>query len=355
MSKQSINVAFIGGGKGCYEILRLLKSYTPAHLDPQIIGVADINTDAIGIRHAERLNIPTSADYRPLLQNEKLDLIIELTGNDEVLKDIVDNKLESIKVLDHIGALFLWEIIVIQEEKIRLEKKVSHLDTMAAIGEISYRMAHELRNPLMIVGGFVRRMMTNIDLPHDSRKKFKRISHLVQHMEDLISNICDVVRPLRPQYTLVDMKDFLSKWCYAVKTEAQLVDVAVDIEIDDELPEMYIDRSLLRQALWHIIENSLDAMADTGGRVKIKALLCWDNIHIELIDSGGGLSELSSSQAIQPFISTKKGKMGLGLAICRQIILDHGGDMKIEKEKPNGTAVIIKLPLALIRPPLQPS
>jgi signal transduction histidine kinase len=355
MNKQTINVAFIGGGKGCYDIIHLLKSYTPAHLDPQIIGVADINTEAIGIRHARRLNIPTSADYRPLLLNKKLDLIIELTGDDKVLKDIVENKLESIKVLDHIGALFLWEIIVIQEEKIRLEKKVSHLDTMAAIGEISYRMTHELRNPLMITGGLVRRMMTNIDLPHGSRKKLKRISHLVQNMEDLISNICDVIRPLKPQYNLVDMKEFLNKWCSAVKTEAQLADVEVDIEIDDEFPAMHIDQSLLRQALWHIIENSLDAMADSGGRIKIKALLCWDNIHIEIIDSGAGLSEVSSLQAIQPFITTKNGKMGLGLAICRQIILDHGGDMKIANEKPNGAAVIIKLPLALIQPPLQSS
>ena len=125
MSKKVLNVAFVGGGKGCYDILHLLKFYSPVHLHTHILGVADINEDAIGRRHAERLGIPTKSDYKSFLQSKELDLIIELTGNDSVLADIRTNKLDSIKILDHVGALFLWEIISIQEEKLRLEKKKS--------------------------------------------------------------------------------------------------------------------------------------------------------------------------------------------------------------------------------------
>ncbi len=351
MNKQVINVAFVGGGKGCYDILHLLKSYPPVHFKPNIIGVADPKPDAIGRSHAERLGIPTTSDYSPFLHNRNIDLIIELTGNDSVLDDIRQNKLASIKVLDHVGALFLWEIIAVQEEKILLEKKVYHLNTMAAIGEISYRMTHELRNPLMIIGGLVRRMMTRIDLPHGCRKKLKHISHHVQHIEELISDICDVVRPLKPQFNLVDMGGFLEEWCKAAQTEARLAGVAVDIIMDKDLPAMYIDRSLIRQALWHIFENSMDAMADHGGDIKIKILLCWDNIHIEFIDSGDGFADLSTTQAVQPFMTTKHGKMGLGLAICRQIIMNHGGDLKIVSEKKGGVAVVLKLPITLTQPP----
>ena len=353
MSKQVINVAFVGGGKGCYEILHLLKSYPPYHFKPHIIGVADTNIEAIGRSYAERLDIATTSDYRPFLQNKDLDLIIELTGDDGVLADIYRKKLASIKVLDHVGALFLWEIIAIQEEKLHLEKKISHLDTMAAIGEISYRMTHELRNPLMVIGGLVRRMMTRVDLPHGCRKKLKQISHRVQHIEELICDICDVVRPLKPQFSLIDMTDFFGSWYKVVKTEARLSDVIVDIEMDEELPAMYIDRSLLRQAFWHIFENSLESMADTGGKITIKVLLCWDNIHIEFIDTGEGLKDLSSSEAMQPFVTTKPGKMGMGLALCRQIVFDHGGDLKIVKQKDRGAAIVIKLPITLTRPPEQ--
>lgn len=347
MSKQVINVVFVGGGKGCYDILHLLKTYSPVHLQTHILGVADPKKDAMGRRYAERLGIPTTSDYTPFLHSKKLDLIIELTGDDNVLADIREKKLQSIKVLDHVGALFLWEIIAIQDEKLRLEKKVSHLNTMAAIGEISHRMTHELRNPLMIIGGLTRRLMIRDDLPHNTRKKLKHISQHVQHVEELISDICDVSRPLRPEYNLTDMNDLLGNWCLALRTEAQFMGVTVEFALDEELPDMYIDRSLISQALWHIAENSMDALAYSGGTIKINIVLCWDNIHIELSDSGKGLEEFSTTQAIQPFMTTKTGKMGLGLSLCRQVLLDHGGDMEIVSNKEKGVAVLIKLPIKL--------
>lgn len=349
MEKQIINVAFIGGGKGCFDILNLLKTYTLVHLQPVIIGVADTNKDALGCRLAEKHAIPTISDYKEFLNNKELDVIIELTGDDEVLADIRRNKLESIKLIDHVGALFLWEIIAIQEEKLRLEKKVSDLDTMAAIGEISYRLTHELRNPLMIVGGLVRRMMTRIDMPHGIRKRLKHISNHVQHIEEVISDICDVVRPLQPHYQLTDMSEFLTTWCNAAITEARLVGISIDVMIEEDLPVMYIDPSLIRQAFWHILENSLDAMVDTGEDISIRALLCWDNVLIELRDSGTGLTDISPAKALHPFTTTRQGRMGLGLALCRQIIFDHGGHIEFISDN-NGTTVIIEIPVKFEKP-----
>lgn len=350
MSKQVINVAFVGGGKGCFDILNQLKSYPPAHLNPNITGVADINSEAVGFRHAQRLGIPTTKDYRQFLQDKNVDLIIELTGNNEILNDILRNKLESIKVLDHVGALFLWEIIAIQEEKLHLEKKISDLDTMAAVGEITYRLTHEIRNPLMIVGGLVRRMMTRIDLPHGIRKRLKHIAAHVQHIENVISDICDVIRPLNPHYKLTNMTDFLKSWCQAVMAEARMVGVAVNVSIEDDLPSIYVDPSLLRQALWHILENSLEAMAEKEGTITIKAVLCWDNIYIELSDSGSGFGTLSTDKAMKPFTTTRHGKMGLGLALCHQIILGHDGNLEIIDQKEKGATVIIDLPLKFKMP-----
>ncbi|MHB8789621.1 MAG: sensor histidine kinase [Desulfobulbaceae bacterium] len=350
MGKQRINVAFVGGGKGCFDIINLLKTYPPAHLDPQIIAVVDSNPEAIGMTYASRLNIPTISDYKPLLRDKNLNLIIELTGLDCVLNDILKNKLDTIKVLDHVGALFLWEIIAIQEEKIHLEKKVSDLDTMAAVGEIAFRLTHELRNPLMIIGGLVRRMMTRIDLHHGIRKRLKHISRHVQHAEEVISDICDVVRPLQPHYSLTEMTGFLEEWAKRVTAEARLLGVAVDTSIEKDLPTMFIDPSLIRQALWHILENSLDAMASTGGTITIKAILCWDTIHIELSDSGGGFDNLTAARAFQPFNTSKPGKMGLGLTLCRQIITDHDGDIQIVNQEHTGVTVIVELPITFTDP-----
>jgi signal transduction histidine kinase len=345
-----VNVVFIGGGKGCYDILHLLNTYNPAKLRPHVLGVADPNPEAKGRKYAEEIGIQTSSDYRAYLVDDRIDLIIELTGNDEILADIHAGKLAKIKVLDHLAALFLWEIIDIQEEKLRLEKKISDLDTMAAIGEIAYKLTHELRNPLLITGGLVRRMMTRVDLPHGIRKRFKHIAGHVLHMENVISDICDVIRPLRPHYKLTDMNEFFQHWFATVRTEARFVGATVQFNIEKELPTMYIDPLLIRQALWHILENSLDAIAEREGVIYIDVQICWDTIAIQLSDSGEGFLCIAPSQAVQPFTTTKSGRMGLGLALCRQIILDHGGDLKIV-EKPDGHSLVyVELPITYKKP-----
>jgi signal transduction histidine kinase len=350
LSVPDVNVVFVGGGKGCYDILHLLDTYNPAILRPHVLGIADPNPEAKGRKYAEEIGIQTSNDYKAFLVDDRVDLIIELTGNDEVLADIHAGKLPTIKVLDHLGAMFLWEIIDIQEEKLRLEKKVSDLDTMAAIGEIAYKLTHELRNPLLITGGLVRRMMTRVDLPHGIRKRFKHIAGHVLHMENVISDICDVIRPLRPHYRLTDMNEFFQHWIATVRTEARFVGASVQFNIEKNLPTIYIDPLLLRQALWHILENSLDAIAEREGIIYINVQICWDTIAIQLSDSGGGFMCLSPSQAVQPFTTTKSGRMGLGLALCRQIILDHGGDLRII-EKPDGHSLIyVELPITFKKP-----
>lgn len=139
-----------------------------------------------------------------------------------------------------------------------------------------------------------------------------------------------------------------------MKIEARLIGVFVESHIDDDLPTMYIDPSLLRQALWYLLENSLDAMADSGGTLNIKVILCWDEIHIEMTDNGRGFCDLPASKALQPFTTTRPGKMGLGLALCRQVILDHGGDIKVVNEKDQGATVIIDLPIIFKHPTEEP-
>lgn len=350
LAAQSVNVVFVGGGRGCYDILRLLDSYNPARLKPTILGVIDPDKNGIGIKYARQLGYPTGDDLGVYLKDSRVNLIVELTGDDDVLQRINEEKLPSIKVLNHLAALFLWDIIDIQEQKIHLEEKISTLDTMVAVGEIAYKLTHELRNPLLVVGGLVRRMMTRTDLPHGIRKRFKQLARHVQHMEFVMSDICDVVRPMNPRYMLTDMNEFFHKWCNNVRTEARYIGADLISVIEPDLPIMYVDPLLLRQAMWHILENSLDAMGEKGGVLYIDVQICWDEISIQLSDSGEQFCRLSPVQAVQPFTTTKSGRMGLGLSLCRQIILDHGGELKLIQNAYGGCTVIILLPITFTNP-----
>ena len=339
-----INVAFVGGGKGCYDILNLLLSYSPKGLLTHIIGVADSNPQAEGVVFARSQSIYTTNNYNEFLNSEGIDLIIELTGSEEVLHDLQVSKRPATKVLDHLGALFLWEIITIQKEKIELERRILDLDTMAGIGEMSYRLTHELRNPLMIVGGLSRRLMLAEDTSHLMRKRLEHVVGHVRHMEEVICNLCDVVRPLRPLYKLVDLGEFLEKWCHEVKVEARLVHIRVAYRLEKDLPSSFNDPDIFKQALWHLVENAMEAIHSSKGFIHVKAGIYGESLRLIIIDNGCGMESAALSQVMRPFSSTKTGRIGLGLVMCKQIINDHGGDLSIKSVVSGGTTATVTVP-----------
>ncbi len=344
--RRVLRAVIVGGGKGCYELLKLFHSYRPSHMNVSVIGVADPSCDAIGRLYAEHLNISTFDDLTTLLQFPDLDLVIELTGKDTVLDQIFSNKAAKTKVLDHLGALFLWEIIGIQEEKLQLEQRVAALDTMTAVGEMAYRLTHEIRNPLMIAGGTIRRTMTRVDLPHKVRKHLKRVAGHIQEMEIMLSDICDVVRPLNPKFSLVELVPFFLDFCRGAGLEARFVNSTFSCDVEEELPAIVIDPSLLRQAMWHILENCFDADTENDATIRLRVLLCYDCLLIQIEDGSGGISGISTQLALDPFVSTKSGRMGLGLSICRQIILDHKGCMEIWNNARGGVTVTLSIPIS---------
>lgn len=348
--KPVVHTGIVGGGKACYELLKLFHCYFPRYLDITIVGVADPRPDAIGRRYAEQQEILTVDDLTTLLQLPDLDLVIELTGKDTVLEEIFRNKYDRTRVLDHLGAQFLWEIIDIQQQKLQLEQRMGTLDTMTAVGEMAFRLTHELRNPLMVAGGTVRRTMTRIDLPHGARKRLKMVAGSIQKMEEVLSDICDVVRPLYPKFKLVDLGLFFEDFCKAAGIEARFARSGFSCLLEEDLPEIVIDPSLLRQALWHLFENCFDAAAGEDSFVQLRVDLCYDYIVIQVEDEGGGFSGISSQSALNPFVSTRRGRLGLGLTLCRQIIQEHGGDMELWNNQRGGVTVTLSIPISFTVP-----
>ena len=111
-----------------------------------------------------------------------------------------------------------------------------------------------------------------------------------------------------------------------------------------------IDPSLLRQALWHLFENCFDAAAGDDSFVQLRVVLCYDYIVIQVEDEGGGLSGISSLEAMNPSVSTRRGRLGLGLALCRQIIQEHGGDMELWNNQRGGVTVTLNIPISFTVP-----
>ncbi len=345
-----VNVAFVGGGKGCRDVLRLLTMYPLRSLKLKVIGVADPKHDAPGRVFAEELRIKTTSDYKEFYKYPELDLIIELTGDDQVLDEILSTKPKRVKVLDHLGARLLWEIIEIQEEKLILEERLSASEKMVAVGEMAYRLTHDLRNPLMCIGGLTRRLLLNPDTPHYLRRQMEQIISYVEKMEKAVANICDVARPIYPHYQPTDITCTLKSWCKGVRYEARRYNVEVVCRIEEDLPKLIMDKELISQVLWHVAEHAMETMSTSTRRLLIQARLCLDEVLIVLEQDGEeevecpGRLELGVSESVSP---TKRSS--LWLAMCRKIMSDHGGDIRVER-RAGRLIVVIELPVRFEMP-----
>ncbi len=349
----SVNVAFVGGGKGCRDVLRLLTTYPLRNLTLKVIGVADPRPDAPGRIFAEELRIKTTSDYREFYKHPDLDLIIELTGDDKILEEILATRPKGVKVLDHLGARLLWELIEIQEEKLVLEERLNASEKMIAVGEMAYRLTHELRNPLMCIGGLTRRLFLNPDTPHYLRKQLEQIISYVEKIEKAVSDICDVARPIYPHYLPTNLTEALKSWCKGVRYEARRYNVEVECHIEEDLPELIMDKELIAQVLWHVAEHAMETIPSGDRSLFIQARLCWDEVLI-IVEQGGTEYECPTGdnhgEMEEPEHPTKRSS--LWLAMCRKIMSDHGGDIRLETRH-GKLIVIIELPVRF-EPPAGP-
>ena len=122
-SEVIFNAGIVGGGNACLNLLKLLDEDRSSRLKMRIIGVSDINPNAPGFRFAQKLNLFTTTNFKELFTLEGLNLIIELTGSNKVLDQIMNKKPSGLSVIDHVGIRLLWDLIQMEVEKDELEKE----------------------------------------------------------------------------------------------------------------------------------------------------------------------------------------------------------------------------------------
>jgi len=122
-AKIPLNVAIVGGGNACYNLLQLLDENRLSRLKMKILGISDRNPRAIGLRYAKGLNLFTTTDLRELFTIEGLNLVIELTGSSRVREEVLKAKPSGVSVIDHVAARLLWDLIQMEIEKTELERE----------------------------------------------------------------------------------------------------------------------------------------------------------------------------------------------------------------------------------------
>jgi len=181
-TKKSLNVAIIGGGKACHDLIKLLDKDRLSRLNMKIIGVCDINTEAPGFRYAKKLDIFTTTNLEELLGLEELNLVIELTGSAKARTEILVKKPSGVSVIDYRSARLLWDLIQIETEKTELEKQHEQ-----------YQERSKKHIQVILDSLPYRIMVFNMDMTIDTvNQTFLKESNLTH--EDIVGKHCYEVR-----------------------------------------------------------------------------------------------------------------------------------------------------------------
>lgn len=230
-----------------------------------------------------------------------------------------------------------------REELIRQER-------ISTIGRLSASIVHDLRNPLAAIYGGSE-MLVDRELPPGHVKRLAgNIYRASRRIQELLQDLLDVSRGKNRPLEVCRLREAASAACDALgaAAEAQQVQVVLSIPAEIELP---LDRGRIERAFVNLISNALEAMPG-GGEVVLSAKVENGSVLVQVTDNGPGVSPEIVTRLFEPFVSAgKRNGLGLGLALSRQTVLDHGGDMWVESRPGLGATFCFRLPGAQIAQP----
>lgn len=240
-----------------------------------------------------------------------------------------------------IGALVIFTDLTAQKQ---MQRQIERAERLATLGELMAGVAHEVRNPLTAISGFVQYLKEG---EHDSRRVeyINIILKEVHSINKVIQQLLDFARPHSRHYQSVAINSLIRETLLLVHTHGLDKRVNFIITLDDEIKEIEADGELLKQVILNLLINALQAIPARG---EIALSTCRDGddkLRIVIRDSGTGIPPQVMNKIFTPFFTTKSDGTGLGLSIVQRIITDHNGDIMIDSQPPYGTTVTLILPL----------
>ena len=219
-------------------------------------------------------------------------------------------------------------------------------ERLTAIGEMAARVAHEIRNPLVAIGGFARSLLHQVSAQDVStREALGIIVDEVRRLETIVREVLDFSRPATPKIGAVAAGRLAEEVVELLRFELEQSGATAAVAEATGTPEVAGDRDRLFQALVNLLRNSMHAMP-RGGKVTIAVRPFQHGVEIAVADNGVGMSPEVLAHACEPFYTTQNGGSGLGLTIASQIVRDHNGEIRLESKEGEGTTVTLRLPAA---------
>jgi len=229
-------------------------------------------------------------------------------------------------------------------ERVNLEKERKKQEKLAALGEMAARVAHELRNPISVLGGFIKRLEKNADNPDARNRYMKIIADEILRLEQIVNEILDFSRePRSLEFTYFNINKLVNDVYILLEEKIREKNILFTFETDAEEINVYAEYSRMKQVIINLLQNAIEA-TPKDGKILIETRIKLDKIVVSIWNEGTPIDKETAEKLFTPFFTTKVHGTGLGLAICKKIIEDeHKGKIYHEATE-DGNRFVVELP-----------
>lgn len=224
-----------------------------------------------------------------------------------------------------------------------MERRLRQSEKLAAVGELSTYVAHEIRNPMFAIAGFANSLLRSGSLDEKARAKVSIILEESNRLDKILKSLLNFARPTQGLAGQVDLAAVAAQTMELLALGCQKQGIEATVTAAPGLPKAKGDPELIKQCIINMAKNSMEAMPE-GGRLALRSFLRDDGVVLEVADTGSGIAPEHLDQVFNPFFSTKDKGSGLGLAMTKKILDDLGGSVELESERGKGTTVRLVLP-----------
>ncbi|OGQ72880.1 MAG: hypothetical protein A2235_06185 [Deltaproteobacteria bacterium RIFOXYA2_FULL_42_10] len=246
---------------------------------------------------------------------------------------------------EYLGVIFIAKDVT---EMKRLQEELVKTEKLALIGKMSSTIAHELRNPLVPIGGFARLIYRKAEQGSPFKMYADLIIKEIDRLEELFHDFLGFAKEVKPVFQPIHLNQIIEELLLLYKDTFGEKNIRVNSLISVEMPPTSLDPMLIRQTFINMFNNAIQAMPD-GGTLTIETKIKEKNgkryASVSIGDTGMGIPEEVKQYIFEPFYTTKIHGLGLGLSVAKGIVESHGGEIEVKSIKNIGTIFTITLPV----------
>ncbi len=231
------------------------------------------------------------------------------------------------------------------EERLREGEAIrARIEKLAALGEMSAKVAHEIRNPLASIGGFARRLLPHFAVESRERQGVEIIISETDRLERILSTQLEFAQLSPPRLELTDLNRVVEETLLLVLDEAQRRRVRVLKKLDSDLPSLLLDADKMKQVLLNLFQNGIESLV-AGGRFRVETCRLDAHVLVEVATDGDPIPGDMIERLFVPFATSKRTGSGLGLPVALKLVREHGGQIRVRSEAEWGAIFTVVLPI----------